>query len=93
MCDPVSIGTAIAGIAASQIMAPKAPKMPEAPAAPAPPPASQASKMPDQQAVRAAAAGAGSGNVTAGPASTMLTGLGGVAPTGLNIGRNTLLGA
>lgn len=89
MCDPVSIGTAIAGIAASQIMAPKAPKMPEAPAAPAAPP--QASKMPDQKAVRAAAAGAG--NTTAGPTSTMLTGLGGVAPGALNLGRNVLLGA
>lgn len=87
MCDPVSIGTAVAGIVASQVLAPKPPKMPEAPAVEKPP---QAAKMPEQQAVRAAASGAGA---TAGPASTMLTGLGGVAPSGLNLGKNVLLGA
>lgn len=86
MCDPVSIGTAVAGLVASQALAPKPPKMPE-PQTPAAPP--QAAKMPEQQAVRAAASGAGA---TAGPASTMLTGMGGVAPSALNLGRNTLLG-
>jgi hypothetical protein len=86
MCDPVSIGTAIVGIAASQALAPKPPKMQEPPAPAAPP---QAAKMPEQQAVRAAASGAGA---TAAPQSTMLTGMGGVAPGALNLGKSTLLG-
>lgn len=86
MCDLVSIGTAVAGIVASQALAPKAPKMPEPAALEKPP---QAAKMPEQQAVRAAASGGGMGG---GPQSTMLTGAGGVAPGALNIGKNTLLG-
>lgn len=86
MCDPVSIGVGLAGIVASQALAPKPPKMPDAPTVEKPP---QAAKMPEQQAVRAAASGGGMGG---GPQSTMLTGAGGVAPGALNIGKNVLLG-
>lgn len=89
MCDPVSIGTSLLGMAASQMMAPKAPSMP-APTAPNKPP--QSAQAPEQTAVRRSAAG----NAAGGPAvaqSTMLTGTSGVNPGGLNLGRNTLLGA
>lgn len=91
MCDPISIGTAIVGSLLSTAMAPKPPKMPE-PVAPTPPPQAQAAKAPDEQARRAASSASAGGGAFAGPASTMLTGTGGVAPGSLNLGRNTLLG-
>lgn len=80
MCDPISIGTALVGAAASVAMAPKAPKMQE-PAAPEKPP--QAVRTPDRAAVRAGRAA---------PSGTMLTGASGVGTSALNLGRNTLLG-
>lgn len=90
MCDPVSIGTAVVGLAASAAMAPKAPNMP-APGDATPAPQSQAAKMPDQSAVRRQGAGGGTGAAPA-AASTMLTGPGGVAPGALSLGKSTLLG-
>lgn len=89
MCDPVTIGTTLVSMAASRMMAPKAPNMP-APTTPTKPP--QSAQAPDQTAVRRSAAG----NAAGGPAvaqNTWLTGMGGVNPGGLNLGRNILLGA
>lgn len=92
MCDPVTIGTAVVGLAASQALAPKAPDMPAVtPASQAP--QSQAARMPDQQAVRRAQGGAGGAAAASSPTGTMLTGPGGVAPGALSLGRSTLLGA
>lgn len=83
MCDPVTIGTALVGAAASVAMAPKAPKM-QAPAAPEKPP--QAATMPDESARRSG------GLTSAALPGTMLTGASGVGTGSLNLGKNTLLG-
>lgn len=96
MSGGISMGSLLAaaavGIVASRALAPKAPQAPQMPAAPAAPP--QQSKMPEQQAARAGGGGAASyGNAMAGPLATMASGLNGVAPGTLNLGKNTLLGA
>lgn len=78
---------AVGATVLQQALAPKAPKIPE-PATPATPP--QAAKVPDQQAMRAGKNEGG--GVSAAPSGTMLTGASGVAPGGVNIGTNTLLG-
>ena len=63
------------------------PPKPPDPLAPPPPP--QAPKAPDIQAIRRDQKERTAG----GYGSTLLTGMGGVAPGSLNLGRNTLLGA
>lgn len=84
MCDPVSIGTAVVGLAAAQAMQPSTPKTPKVPTPEAPPQA-QAAKAPDEAARRAAMPAVRN-------AATMLTGAGGIDASALNLGRNTLLG-
>ena len=59
--------------------------------APTPPPEPQAAKQPDQANLRSQPAAGPRGP---GPASsTMLTGVGGIDPRLLSIGKNTLLGS
>lgn len=88
--DPVSLTMmAVAGLGsavASQVLAPKQPQI----AAPPPPP--QASKAPDANAVRAGMAGTGQGGGSPGVAQTFLSGVQGVDPSLLTLGKNTLLG-
>lgn len=52
----------------------------------------QASKAPNSQAVQASEAGAGQAGGAPGVAQTFLTGAGGIDPSTLNLGKNTLLG-
>ena len=66
-------------------------KSPSAPTAPEPAKPPTESKTPDADVFRTKNAARGSGDGTAG--GTMLTPLGGVPATALNLGRNTLLGA
>ena len=61
------------------------------PQAPTAPPASQAAQQPDSQVVRQNVAGTGQGGGSPGIASTLLT-KGGVDPSMLTLGKNTLLG-
>lgn len=61
-------------------------------AAPAPAPATQATSAPDTSTVRAQQAGTGQAGGQAGVAQTFLTGPGGVDPSLLQLGKNTLLG-
>lgn len=80
-----SIASAAVG-AASFLSGGSKPK--QAPAAPAPEKPPQAAKAPDVAAVREKNVNAAAG----GPASTFLTGTGGVDPTTLNLGKSTLFG-
>jgi hypothetical protein len=78
-----SVATAVSALTKKEPKAPEAPKL-EAP------PQQQAAKAADPNTMRktnAAAYGA------AGEGGTMLTGLDGVSSGGLNLGKNTLLGA
>jgi hypothetical protein len=59
-------------------------------AAPIAPP--QAAKTPDVNGIQSATSTPG-GGVNSGPASTMLTGTGGVDPSALNTGKSGLLGS
>lgn len=61
-------------------------------AAPATAPASQAASAPDASLARAATGGVGQGGGAPGVAQTFLTGVGGVDPGTLTLGKNTLLG-
>ncbi len=71
----------------------KSPSPPPPPPPPPPPePAKQAEKAPDAEVARAKNKNAMAGGMNAGPNSTLLTGPGGVDPTSLSIGKNTLLG-
>lgn len=94
MCDPVTIGMSLAGMAFSALTAPKAPKAPKMPTAPAAPPgqAKQDAKAPevDELRQRNAARGAGSGYST--NQSTLLTGPMGENEDELNLGKTTVLG-
>ena len=76
---------AAGGMAASSLLAPK----PSAPNVPAPP---QASQAPDVAGTVKGMAGAGQGGGAPGVAQTFLTGSGGVDPSLLQLGKNTLLG-
>lgn len=80
--------TAAVGGLVSKVLAPKTPKatVPEV----TPPP--QAAKAPDEVLRRASAAAATGGGMAAGPSSTLLTGVGGIDPGGLNLGKSKLLG-
>ena len=55
-------------------------------------PAPQASKSPSASSVAAGMMGTGQGGGAPGVAQTMLTGAGGIDPTKLALGKNTLLG-
>ena len=70
------------------------PSVPSIPAAPAPviEPPKQAEKAPDASALRDQNKAKMTGGMSAGPASTLLTGPSGVDPTALALGKNTLLG-
>lgn len=59
---------------------------------PAAPPAPQAAKAPDADTVAKGMAGAGQAGGSPGVAQTFLTGPGGIDPSLLNLGKNTLLG-
>ena len=84
---PTALAIAAAGTAASTIAtiatAPGAPKV-------APPP--QAAKTPDAAGVRNSLAGSAQGGGGPTVAQTFLTGTGGVDPSLLQLGKNTLLG-
>lgn len=56
------------------------------------PPQPQAAKNPDVDPLKRKNAGAAAVGPLAGPSSTMLTGVGGVDPSSLNLGKTTLLG-
>lgn len=62
------------------------------PASPQVPAAPQASQAPDAMGTRASVAGVGQGGGSPGIAQTFLSGAGGVDPSLLQLGRNTLLG-
>jgi len=79
-----AVAAAVASAVASKLLAPKPPK-PETPAAV---PKQQAEQTADVSAFKKDAAGAG----LTGQQSTLLTGLGGVDKTQLNLGKNTFLG-
>lgn len=79
-----AIGTILAGGAAVYGATQGKPNMPAAPAAPKPP---EVQKTPERDPFKRQ--NQQSANV-AGPMSTQLTGAGGVAPSGLSLGRNTL---
>lgn len=98
MCEPATIGYAVAavvgGALAAKAAAPKAPAAAAAPTTPTAPPVTtaQGAKQPDVKAMRTANNGAGAAGMNAGPSSTFLTGPTGVDPNTLTIGKNTLLG-
>lgn len=87
------IASVVGGSILTKLLAPKEqkPQQPDTPAAPTPPPTPQAAQTPDQAARRAPAFGAGGAASAAG--STLLTGPEGVAPSLLNLGKNSVLGA
>jgi len=89
MCEPTTVYagvTAAVALFGAKMQHDAAANMPK-PQAPTPPP--QAGKSPDlSQVRRAAVARMGAGNQ-----STLLTGPGGVAPSALTLGHNTLLGS
>lgn len=83
MCDPVTVAMALGGSLLASKTA-KAPNMPAAPEAPKPPEQSKSpARDPYQMGNQRNAAAQG-------PASTMLTGAGGVAPSSLSLGRTSL---
>lgn len=89
MSGGISATTMMAAAAAAAVTyaaTQKGPKLPGI-ADPLKPP--QLTKAPDERAARAGNDGAAA---LAGPAATMLSGLNGVAPGGLNLGKSTLLG-
>jgi hypothetical protein len=91
MCDPVTIGLALASTVASAALAPKAPNTPKAPdvAALAP---KQQSKAPNTDAVKKNTQEQLKGPAGYDSGSTFLTGTGGVDPSTLNLGKTMLLG-
>lgn len=95
MSGAVSLGTMAmvgAGVVGGMALtgAFKKPKMPAMQAPEKPP---QATKAPDRRgAASANAAAAMPGGAMAGNSGTFLTGAEGIDPTGLNLGKNTLLG-
>lgn len=91
MCDPASIGYMMVGMMAATAMAPSAPGVMPTPPEPLKQEMKQDAKDPNVAGMRRSNTGASSG-VNATPASTMLTGTGGVNPNSLVLGRNTLLG-
>lgn len=88
--DPISLAliTSAVGMVGASVLAPK-PKTPDI-AASTPPP--QASQVPDANGVRTGQMGTGQGGGQPGVAQTFLTGAGGVDPSTLKLGKNTLLG-
>jgi len=62
------------------------------PAQPVIPPPPQASKVPDASTIQQQLAGTGQAGGTPGVAQTFLTGPGGIDPSLLKLGKNTLLG-
>lgn len=83
----IAVG-AVAGAAISSMM--QSPKAPQVQAPAAPPQAAQGAKAPDYSAFRRRNAGGGGGGT---PGSTFLTGSSGVDPSGVQIGKNDLLGS
>jgi hypothetical protein len=91
----ISVGAAILGGASlgASLLGGQSAKQPSINIAQAPSaPASQASKAPSASTVQAGMMGTGQAGGAPGVAQTMLTGAGGIDPTKLNLGRNTLLG-
>lgn len=83
---------AAGGMAVASMMAPKAPKA-NIPTPEAPPAAKQPAATADRNsAVTANATAALPGGAMAGNSGTFLTGAGGIDPSSLNLGKNTLLG-
>lgn len=82
-------GAVAAGFLAANLLQQK-PNVPAPPAPGAPP---QASKAPDAGGTLQGMQGAGQAGGAPGVAQTFLSGLGGVDPNKLLLGRNTLLGA
>ena len=80
--------TALAGVNLAKTLLAPTPHI-AAPAAPTPMP--QAAQAPNGNMIQASLGG-GAGASTPGVAQTLLTGGGGVDPSSLNLGRNTLLG-
>lgn len=80
-----------AGISTLATKALDKPSIPK-PATPATPPQSQSSKLPDAGSVAGDMTGTGQAGGSPGVAQTMLTGTGGVDPSTLTLGKNTLLG-
>lgn len=86
-----AVGAAVAGSVFSSILAPDSGGS-SIPKPSTPPPAPQASQAPDAQGVRSSVGGSGQAGGAPGAANTLLTGGGGVDPTKLLMGKNTLLG-
>lgn len=86
MCDPVSAGIGLLGSMLMGSMGGKS-DMPSAPNPEKPP---QAAKAPERDAFAMANRQSA---LTQGPASTMLTGAGGVPSSGLSLGRTSLYDA
>jgi hypothetical protein len=96
MCDPVSIG--MATMTAMTMMNSERQggggmSFPNAQLQPLPPtPELQAPKTPDQAALRPGGGAQATGAAMGSAGSTLLTGGGGVSPSLLSLGKNTLLG-
>ena len=83
MCDPVTVAMALGGSLLASKTA-KAPEMPAMPEAPKPP---EQSKSPERDPYKM---GNQKSAAAQGPASTMLTGPGGIPSSGLSLGRTSL---